>query len=133
MSGIVSFSADSVNNPFDLCYPRRMTLTTALTTPLKPLEGMAMAKPVIASNVPAMCELVSDGVTGLVFKAGDAGDLARKCSALLSDPQLRQRLGAAGRDWVVRERQWSSLVAKYSAVYSTLLDPSIGRAEKIPA
>jgi PEP-CTERM/exosortase A-associated glycosyltransferase len=116
-----------------LCYPRRMTLTTALTTPLKPLEGMAMAKPVIASDVPAMCELVSDGVTGLVFKAGDARDLARKCIALLSDSQLQQRLGAAGRDWVVRERQWPSLVAKYSEIYSLLLERPLRRAEKIPA
>jgi glycosyltransferase involved in cell wall biosynthesis len=116
-----------------LCYPRRMTLTTALTTPLKPLEGMAMAKPVIASDVPAMRELVSDGVTGLVFKAGDARDLARKCIALLSDSQLQQRLGAAGRDWVVLERQWPSLVAKYSQVYTRLLDRQVRRAEKIPA
>ena len=116
-----------------LCYPRRMTLTTALTTPLKPLEGMAMAKPVIASDVPALCELVSDGVTGIVFKAGDARDLARKCIALLSDTVLQQRLGAAGRDWVVRERQWPSLVAQYSHVYSTLFDQPLRRAEKIPA
>jgi PEP-CTERM/exosortase A-associated glycosyltransferase len=116
-----------------LCYPRRMTLTTALTTPLKPLEGMAMAKPVIASDVPAMCELVSDGVTGMVFKAGDARDLARKCIALLSNPDLQKRLGAAGRDWVVRERQWPSLVAKYSEIYSALLERPLRRAEKIPA
>ena len=116
-----------------LCYPRRLTLTTALTTPLKPLEGMAMAKPVIGSDVPAMCELVSDGVTGLVFKAGDVRDLARKCIELLSDPDLQKRLGAAGRDWVVRERQWPSLVAKYSQVYSPLLERPLRRAEKIPA
>ena len=116
-----------------LCYPRRLTLTTALTTPLKPLEGMAMAKPVIASNVPAMCELVSDGATGLVFDAGDAQDLARKCLMLLSDPQLRQRLGTAGRDWVVRERQWPSLVAKYRDVYSAVRNDPLHRSEKIPA
>ena len=116
-----------------LCYPRRMTLTTALTTPLKPLEAMAMAQPVIASDVPAMRELVSDGATGLTFAAGDATDLARKCTVLLSDAQLQQRLGTAGRDWVVRERQWSSLVAKYTDVYSAVLNRPVHRAEKIPA
>lgn len=116
-----------------LCYPRRMTLTTALTTPLKPLEGMAMAKPVIASDVPAMHELVSDGVTGLLFKAGDAQDLARKCVALLSDPQLQRRLGAASREWVVSKRQWRTLVAKYSDVYSAVLDRHPSRSEQILA
>ena len=116
-----------------LCYPRRMTLTTALTTPLKPLEGMAMAKPVIVSDVGAMRELVSDGVTGLVFKAGDVRDLAAKCIALLSDVPLQRRLGTAARDWVVRERQWPSLVAGYRTVYSTLLDRPIRSADKIPA
>ncbi len=116
-----------------LCYPRRMTLTTALTTPLKPLEGMAMAKPVIASDVPAMCELVMDGVTGLTFKAGDAQDLARKCTALLADAHLQLTLGAAAQNWVVRERQWPTLVGGYTAVYSAVLKRPVRRAEKISA
>ena len=116
-----------------LCYPRRMTMTTALTTPLKPLEGMAMAKAVVASDVPAMREIVEDGVTGLLFKAGDIQDLALKCIALLSDAALRQRLGNGGRDWVVRERQWRSVVAKYGDVYSAVLHAPVHRAEKIPA
>ena len=116
-----------------LCYPRRMTLTTALTTPLKPLEGMAMAKPVIVSDVGAMREVVSDGVTGLVFKAGDARDLAAKCISVLADVELQHRLGSAGRDWVVRERQWPLLVAKYSGIYSAVLGRPVHHADKIPA
>lgn len=104
-----------------LAYPRRWTRTTALTTPLKPLEGMAMGKPVIVSDVPAMLELVTDGVTGLVFRAGDHADLAGKCCELLSDPKLMARLGAAGRETACRERQWSHLVAQYLPIYERLV------------
>jgi glycosyltransferase involved in cell wall biosynthesis len=88
---------------------------------LKPLEAMAMAKPVIASDLPPMRELVSDRVTGLLFKAGDYHDLAAKCVELLSDAATRQRLGAAARDWVVRERQWRTLVSRYQPIYESVL------------
>jgi PEP-CTERM/exosortase A-associated glycosyltransferase len=114
-----------------LSYPRRLTLTTALTTPLKPLEGMAMAKAVVASDVPPMKELVQDGSTGLLFRAGDHLDLARKCLDLLSDPRLRTRLGETAREWVVRERQWPALVAGYRKVYESIRAP--GSVDRIPA
>jgi PEP-CTERM/exosortase A-associated glycosyltransferase len=104
-----------------LAYPRRWTRTTALTTPLKPLEGMAMGKPVIASDVPAMRELVTDGITGLLFRAGDYGDLAARCCDLLSNRELMERLGSAGREIACRDRQWSSLVAQYLPIYEQLV------------
>jgi PEP-CTERM/exosortase A-associated glycosyltransferase len=103
-----------------LAYPRRWTRTTALTTPLKPLEGMAMGKPVIASDVPAMREIVADGRTGLLFKAGDHEDLAAKCCELLADPALMVRLGTAGRETACRERQWAHLVAQYLPIYKSI-------------
>jgi PEP-CTERM/exosortase A-associated glycosyltransferase len=116
-----------------LAYPRRLTRTTALTTPLKPLEPMAMAKAVIASDVPAMKEIVSDGVTGLLFKAGDHEDLAAKCVALLSDPARRTNLGLAAREWILRERRWPSLVAQYRGIYESVVRSDLPSAEKIPA
>jgi glycosyltransferase involved in cell wall biosynthesis len=103
-----------------LAYPRRWTRTTALTTPLKPLEGMAMGKPVIASDVPAMRELVADGKTGLLFRAGDHAHLAARCCELLADGALMERLGTAGRETACRERQWSRLVAQYRPIYESL-------------
>jgi glycosyltransferase involved in cell wall biosynthesis len=116
-----------------MCYPRRWTLTTALTTPLKPLEAMAMAKPVIASDVPPMKELVMDMKTGLLFKAGDHLDLAAKCVTLLSDAGLRQRLGDAAREWVLAERQWTTLVSRYREVYERVAPAAARLREKVPA
>ncbi len=116
-----------------ISYPRRLTLTTGLTTPLKPLEGMAMAKAVVVSDVPPMKELVEDGSTGLLFRAGDHLDLAHKCLALLSDPARRTQLGEAARTWVVQNRQWPVLVAGYQKVYDSVRRGPSLHTEKIPA
>ena len=104
-----------------MVYPRLMTRTTAITTPLKPLEAMAMGKPVIVSDVPAMHELVRPGVTGLLFRAGDCADLADKCAQILGEPTRCDELGRCARDWVLAERQWSTLVARYGAVYASAM------------
>lgn len=104
-----------------LVYPRRLTRTTAVTTPLKPLEAMAMSKAVLAADVPALRELVEPGVTGVVFRPGDAGDLARQLTTLLDCPELRQRLGASARTWVAGTRDWSTLVGRYHGIYGAVL------------
>ena len=116
-----------------ICYPRILTLTTALTTPLKPLEAMAMAKAVITSDVPPMKELVQHNATGLWFHAGDHMDLADKCVSLLVDPTKRETLGAAARDWVVRERHWPTLIAGYKSIYEGVLGREAHVGERMPA
>ena len=103
-----------------VAYPRRLTRTTALTTPLKPLEAMAMAKPVVVSDVAPMLELVRDGQTGVVFRAGDVLDLASKLGKLLRNSALREQLGQGAREWVLRERQWPDLISRYRDVYQSV-------------
>ena len=104
-----------------VAYPRRLTRTTALTTPLKPLEAMAMAKAVVVSGVAPMRELVNDGHTGMMFKPGDVSDLASKLTKLLRNPALRDQLGQGARESVVRERQWPDLIARYRDVYESVV------------
>jgi glycosyltransferase involved in cell wall biosynthesis len=104
-----------------VAYPRRLTRTTALTTPLKPLEAMAMAKAVVVSDVAPMLELVRDGQTGVVFQAGDVRDLASKLTRLLRNPALREQVGQGAREWVLRERQWPDLISRYSDVYQSVV------------
>jgi PEP-CTERM/exosortase A-associated glycosyltransferase len=98
-------------------YPRLLTRTTALTTPLKPLEAMAMAKPVLVSDVPAMLELVEHGTTGWTFESGSEDKLAEACLHLLADDALRARLAWAAREWTVGNRHWPDVVAQYLAIY----------------
>jgi glycosyltransferase involved in cell wall biosynthesis len=64
-----------------------------------------------------LTEIVDDGRTGLVFEKGCAKDLAEVLERLLESPDLRSRLGAAARDWVRRERDWSAITGTVASTY----------------
>lgn len=67
------------------------------------IEAMAFSKPVVASAVGAMPEIIEDGRSGILVEPDDPDALARALRTVLSDPGLGQRLGAEGR-LRVRER-----------------------------
>lgn len=97
--------------------PRRRIRLTELVTPLKPLEAMAMGIPVLASDIGGHAELVSDGETGLLFKAESPESLVEQAGRLARDRDLRAQLSSAGRRWVETERSWERIVARYLPVY----------------
>jgi glycosyltransferase involved in cell wall biosynthesis len=61
------------------------------------LEAMAQAKPVVASRVGGITEILRDGVTGEAVPPGDPAALAASLAGLLGDPARARALGAAGR------------------------------------
>ena len=61
------------------------------------LEAMATARPIVSTRLAAVPEIVRDGESGLLVGPGDVEGLANALESLLRDPQLRARLGAAGR------------------------------------
>lgn len=71
--------------------------------PVALMEAMAGGTPVVAGDLPAVGELVEDGVSGLLVKANDPAALADKLAMLWGDPKLRQRLAEAGRKKVESE------------------------------
>jgi glycosyltransferase involved in cell wall biosynthesis len=91
---------------------------TRLVTPLKPLEAMALERPLIVSDLPALRELVHDGKTGLVYRPGDVAQLAEVGERLIDDPALRRCLGQAGRRWVEEERTWERVLARLPDIYA---------------
>jgi glycosyltransferase involved in cell wall biosynthesis len=107
---------------FDVApFPRLPRPVCELISPIKPFESMAMQKAVVVSNVAALTEIVEDGVTGLVFQKGDSVDLARALERLLDLPEMRRSLGVAARDWVVAERDWSTIVQTVDTAYRAVL------------
>jgi glycosyltransferase involved in cell wall biosynthesis len=58
---------------------------------------MAYGKPVVATRIGAIPEIVDDGVTGLLAEPGDSVDLAEKIEQLWERPALCDQMGAAGR------------------------------------
>jgi PEP-CTERM/exosortase A-associated glycosyltransferase len=103
-----------------LVYPRLSMRLTELVTPLKPLEAMAQGKLVVASDVGGHRELMRQGETGVLFRAGDARNLADAVVNLLRDPERQSALRAAARSFVERERSWDAVVQRYRAVYEGL-------------
>jgi glycosyltransferase involved in cell wall biosynthesis len=65
------------------------------------LEGMAMAKPVVASFFGGPSEVVDNGITGFLVNPLDEKDLSKKISSLLQDESLADQMGRAGRDRVL--------------------------------
>jgi glycosyltransferase involved in cell wall biosynthesis len=86
---------------------------------LVPLEGMSMGRPVVASRIGGIQETVVDGETGFLVEPGDARALAERVAVLLRQPELRARMGVAGRARVLREfdlrRYVGVLLARYAA------------------
>ena len=85
------------------------------------LEAMACARPVVASRVGGLAELVSDGETGLSVPPEDPDALARAIAALAGDAALRSRLGAAGAERVALCHLPSRMCDAYEALYLRVL------------
>ncbi len=64
--------------------------------PTVAMEAMAVGKPLIATSLGGLTDLVDDGETGLLVPPEDEGALGRAIERLASDPQLRARMGQAG-------------------------------------
>jgi PEP-CTERM/exosortase A-associated glycosyltransferase len=104
-----------------LVYPRLKMRLTDLVTPLKPLEAMAQGRLVVASDVGGHLELIQDGKTGVLFRAGDPEALVDTVLNLLSKPHQWQGIRTAARNFVEMDRNWAASVARYGPVYEKLL------------
>ncbi|MDR2880505.1 MAG: glycosyltransferase, exosortase A system-associated [Azoarcus sp.] len=116
---------DEVDRYYDLVdllvYPRHPIRLTELVTPLKPLEAMAQGHLLLASDVGGHRELIEDGVTGLLFKAGDRDELAARISAALTLPEGGATIRSAGRTFVESRRNWLGSVEQYRRCYGAAL------------
>jgi len=65
--------------------------------PFSIMEALAAGKPVVASDIGGVPEMVDDGVNGFLVPPDDEGALADKIAALLADPALRAEMGSMGR------------------------------------
>jgi len=84
------------------------------------LEAMAAALPVVAADIPSARELIEDGVSGLLFPAGDPAGLAR-CLARLQDPDERARLGQNARERIrALGLTWEAAADRYAALFDEL-------------
>ncbi len=100
--------------------PRTDERVCRLVTPLKPVEAMALGVPVIASDLPALRELLAGGEAGLMVSPGDVAALVDALERLHDAPRLRADLAKAGRDEVAGGRTWPRVAQVYRDLYKRL-------------
>jgi glycosyltransferase involved in cell wall biosynthesis len=86
------------------------------------LEAMAAGRPIVASRVATIPEVVVDGQTGLLVPAGDPLALAEALAQLADQPALASRLGEAGRERVRRHFSLEKMVGDTELLYRELVD-----------
>ncbi|MGB4594113.1 MAG: glycosyltransferase family 4 protein [Coriobacteriia bacterium] len=99
--------------------PHRRSAHTDATVPHKLFQYMALGRPVLVSDCAPLARIVRDAGSGLVFRSGDAGDLARQVEEL-SNPTLASAMAAAGRKAVIEhwnlEAEAPALVGLYASL-----------------
>jgi len=85
------------------------------------LEAMAAARPIIASRIASIPEIVQDGTTGLLVPPQDADALKMAIQTLLKNPQQMQAMGAAGRHRLENHFNPQSMIDQTAALYRELL------------
>jgi glycosyltransferase involved in cell wall biosynthesis len=94
-------------------------------TPKSLLEGAAMGRPLIATDVPGCREVVEDGVNGVLCRVRDAADLAEKMLELVDlSPEARAAMGRAGRAKVERQFDERIVIDRYLEVIAEILAPA---------
>jgi len=84
------------------------------------IEAMAAARPVIATPVGGVLDVVEEGITGLLRPTNDPPAMAGAIASLRADPALRCRIGEAGRDFVRSRYSQDHVVGLLAAVYRSM-------------
>lgn len=85
------------------------------------LEAMACARPVIATNVGGIPEIIENGADGILVPPADPKALADRIAALAADPALRRQLGENARAKVTTKFPMDRMVNGHAALYEEIL------------
>jgi glycosyltransferase involved in cell wall biosynthesis len=90
-------------------------------TPVSVIEALASGTPVVANRVGGVPDVVRDGVDGYLVEPGDVEEAATSLATLAANPELRRKMGEAGRAWALERYSVSRLVDDVDRLYRTLL------------
>lgn len=89
------------------------------------VEAMAAGKPVVASGVGGILDLVKDGLNGFLVEPGNPGALCDAIRKLLSDKRLRDEMGRQGRD-MAQDFTVGKMIKKIDALYTSVFQENLG-------
>jgi glycosyltransferase involved in cell wall biosynthesis len=90
-------------------------------TPVTAIEALAAGRPVVASRVGGLPDVVRDGEDGFLVPAGATDELAERLGRLARDPELRERMGRSGQEHVRGRYAVERLVDDVDLLYRSLL------------
>jgi glycosyltransferase involved in cell wall biosynthesis len=91
-------------------------------TPVSLIEAMAGARPVVATNVGGVKDIVKDGVSGYLVESGNIEEFSNRLVKLIKDPEKRRTFGCNGRDIVKNRFSKERLIKDTEKLYNNLLD-----------
>jgi glycosyltransferase involved in cell wall biosynthesis len=109
----------------DVCVAPYPQLEEFYFSPLKVYEYMAAARPVVASAVGQLKQLIEHEVDGLLVPPGDGAALALALVRLREDGELRKRLGETAREKVLRDYTWDGVAQKILKLGQRKADPAL--------
>jgi glycosyltransferase involved in cell wall biosynthesis len=92
-------------------------------TPNVVKEAMACARPVIATNVGGIPELIEHGVNGLLFEPGDHKTLSDHITYLAENREVVREMGLKGRQFIIdQDLTWENTAKQYMKIYKNILE-----------
>ena len=100
-------------------------------TPVSVIEALAAGRPAVVTDVGGVADVVRDGVSGFLVPPDDIGALVDRFDRLARDPELRQRMGEAGRQFVVPRYSVPRLLDDMDCLYRTLLSIAAPTSQRV--
>lgn len=89
--------------------------------PLSTLEAMRVGLPLIGSDVGGIPEQITEGESGFIIPRGDSDLLAQRLRQMISDPEMRMRMGQAGKERFEADFQYERMLTKVERVYESVI------------
>ena len=89
--------------------------------PMALLEAMAASRPIVASRVGGIPEIIEDGVEGFLVEPMDVDSLAERCRRLIKSPDVARKMGEQARTRVERDFSAVAMADRVASVYNKLL------------
>ena len=102
---------------------------TAVASPMKLLEYMAMRRAVLAPRTENIADVIQDGVDGVLFGPGNQNELSESIRHLAADASLREKLGQEARQKITLQRNWGNIAA--TAVASAHAPSAVAAARNL--
>ena len=77
------------------------------------IEALLMEKPVIATNIGGIPELIEDGKTGFLIETGNHEDLIKKINQVFDQPVIASNMGSKGKEIMQKKFNWDNIAKKF--------------------